>query len=84
VATECPDINELGRKGLLDRGLPQRFAMAVDDERYEGGNFANLGNFVARMSAVYAKRKRDVDDKLVEGLAVVGHLLTAKKIRIGP
>ena len=82
-ATVRPDINELRRQGLRDRGVPQRFAMAIEDEYDDNGDFAGLDDFVNRMTARYILRKRPAEEKLDEGIAVVIGLLAAKKITIG-
>nr|WP_221382028.1 hypothetical protein [Actinoplanes polyasparticus] len=83
AATARPDLNDLRRQGLLDRHVPQRFAMAVEDEHDDGGDFAGLDDFVNRMTAVYMGRKRPTEGKLDEGIASIVSLLLAKKITIG-
>jgi hypothetical protein len=77
-----PDINDLRRDGLYKRGIPFRFALAIETERDSGGKFNDPIDFNNRMKRLYAQRGGSADDKLSEGLAAVAGLI-GKKIRIG-
>ena len=77
-----PDINELRRTALRKRGVPMRFAMAMDDERDAGGPFVGMSDFKSRMTALYnTKGGSNPDDKLDEGIAVVRQLINEKKVK---
>lgn len=78
-----PDINDIRREGLMKRGVPIRFAMAMDDERRAGGPFAGDGDFIARMTRFYGAKPRSSDDKLQEGVGAVLSLVNAKKLQFG-
>ena len=78
-----PDINDVRREGLMKRGIPVRFAIAMDDERRARGPFANAGDFVARMTSFYGTKTRSSDDKLQEGIGAVISLVESKKLQFG-
>ena len=78
-----PNINNIRREGLLKRGVPQRFAMAMDDERRAGGPFRDLGSFEDRMASLYANKIKSSDFKLQEGIEVIIWLVENKKLQFG-
>lgn len=56
-----PSINELGRVALEKRGVPFRLAFAIREEREKNGRFSDEGQFLERMTRVYATRPRPED-----------------------
>jgi hypothetical protein len=78
-----PDVNDVRREGLMKRGVPVRFAMAMDDERRARGPFANAEAFADRMASFYGTRARSSDDKLQEGIGAVMSLIAARKLQFG-
>jgi hypothetical protein len=78
-----PDVNDVRREGLMKRGVPVRFAMAMDDERRARGPFANAEAFADRMASFYGTRAKSSDEKLGEGIGAVMSLIEAKKLQFG-
>lgn len=76
-----PDINELRRVALNKRGVPMRFAMAMDDERDTGGPFNRMVDFKWRMAALYKTKVGSPEDKLDEGIDSVRQLIADKKVK---
>jgi hypothetical protein len=78
-----PDINDIRREGLMKRGVPVRFAMAMDDERRASGPFTDEGTFATRMKSFYGTKARGSNDKLQEGIGAVMSLIDAKRLQFG-
>lgn len=76
------DINEIRRTGLMKRGVPVRFAMAIDTERKKG-EFASQADLESRMTAHYAAPSNKTDLKLQEGLGIIATLISQGKLQIG-
>jgi len=76
-----PDINELRRDALNKRGVPMRFAMAMDDERNNGGPFIGMVEFKKRMADLYKTKGGNSADKLDEGVGVVRQLIADKRVK---
>ncbi|QAY79329.1 hypothetical protein [Sphingosinicella sp. BN140058] len=78
-----PDINDIRRAGLVKRGVPLRFAMAMDTERDAGGAFKSELDFIDRMGNFYRGRGGAADTKLNEGIGSVLGLVGDKKLQFG-
>ncbi len=79
---DTPEINELRRTFLnKNLGVPMRFAIAMDEERDNGGSFTNSGDFMKRMSNMYKNRGGDAYHNLNAGISAVSTAINEGKAK---